>query len=194
MTRSALNFPELRDMLLRVRFAADPQSRHDGRQHRHRFADRRFARRCCWRWMRRWFSRRPSGERVLPLEDFFVAYRKTALQPGEILKSILIPRMPSGIANACAGSSKFRSGARWTSARWPACFAVDLDDDGTIGTGAAGLRRRGRDAGARARRRKQALIGKPLETRKRAKKFCRSSERNSRRSPMCAAARLSAAS
>ncbi|MSU59873.1 MAG: xanthine dehydrogenase molybdopterin binding subunit [Pedosphaera sp.] len=32
------------------------------------------------------------GERVLPIVDFFVAYRKTALQPFEILKAIVIPR------------------------------------------------------------------------------------------------------
>src|SRR5258705_3980483 len=31
-------------------------------------------------------------ERKLPLLDFFVAYRKTALRPGEILKTILVPR------------------------------------------------------------------------------------------------------
>ena len=29
----------------------------------------------------------------LPLDEFFVAYRKTALQPGEILKTILLPRI-----------------------------------------------------------------------------------------------------
>ena len=33
-----------------------------------------------------------TGERVLPITDFFVSYRKTALQQGEILKAILIPR------------------------------------------------------------------------------------------------------
>ena len=32
------------------------------------------------------------GKRTLPIDQFFVAYRKTALQPGEILKTILIPR------------------------------------------------------------------------------------------------------
>src|SRR6185295_3963649 len=32
------------------------------------------------------------GERVLPVEEFFVSYRKTAMQSGEILKTILIPR------------------------------------------------------------------------------------------------------
>jgi xanthine dehydrogenase molybdopterin binding subunit/xanthine dehydrogenase small subunit len=33
------------------------------------------------------------GERTLPIDQFFVGYRKTALQPNEILKSIIIPRI-----------------------------------------------------------------------------------------------------
>jgi xanthine dehydrogenase molybdopterin binding subunit/xanthine dehydrogenase small subunit len=33
-----------------------------------------------------------AGERTLALENFFVGYRKTALEPGEVLKKILIPR------------------------------------------------------------------------------------------------------
>ena len=32
------------------------------------------------------------GERVLPVGDFFVSYRKTVLQPDEVLKAIIIPR------------------------------------------------------------------------------------------------------
>ncbi|MGA2177754.1 MAG: xanthine dehydrogenase molybdopterin binding subunit [Verrucomicrobiota bacterium] len=36
-----------------------------------------------------------AGERVLPLHQFFASYRKTALQPGEVLKSIVLPRGPS---------------------------------------------------------------------------------------------------
>jgi xanthine dehydrogenase molybdopterin binding subunit/xanthine dehydrogenase small subunit len=33
-----------------------------------------------------------TGERALPIDQFFVSYRKTALQPGEVLKTIIIPR------------------------------------------------------------------------------------------------------
>ncbi|TAL05158.1 MAG: xanthine dehydrogenase molybdopterin binding subunit, partial [Verrucomicrobia bacterium] len=33
-----------------------------------------------------------NGERTLPIDEFFVSYRKTALQPGEVLKTILVPR------------------------------------------------------------------------------------------------------
>lgn len=36
-----------------------------------------------------------SGQRRLALEDFFLDYRKTALQEGEILSGILIPKIPS---------------------------------------------------------------------------------------------------
>lgn len=36
------------------------------------------------------------AERVLPIEEFFVSYRKTALRPGEILKTILVPRFFTG--------------------------------------------------------------------------------------------------
>jgi len=30
-------------------------------------------------------------ERTIPINDFFISYRKTALQPNEILKTIIIP-------------------------------------------------------------------------------------------------------
>src|ERR1051325_6950799 len=32
------------------------------------------------------------GERALPIDQFFVAYRKTAMQAGEVLKTIIVPR------------------------------------------------------------------------------------------------------
>ncbi len=33
-----------------------------------------------------------TGERTVPLADFFVAYRKTLLQPGEIMRAVVFPR------------------------------------------------------------------------------------------------------
>ncbi len=42
-----------------------------------------------------------AGERRLPLEEFFVSYRKTALQPKEILAAVVVPR-PAAAALACA--------------------------------------------------------------------------------------------
>jgi xanthine dehydrogenase small subunit len=32
------------------------------------------------------------GERMAPLDSFFVGYRKTALQPGELLISVIVPK------------------------------------------------------------------------------------------------------
>ena len=72
-----------------------------------------------------------AGERVLPLDEFFVAYRKTALQPGEVLKSIIIPRPAPGVQThrKFYKVSKRREMDISTVA---ACFAVALDDSGTI--------------------------------------------------------------
>src|SRR4051812_27712463 len=38
-----------------------------------------------------------AGERTLPLEQFFVSYRKTAVQAGEVLKSVIVPRVASEV-------------------------------------------------------------------------------------------------
>ena len=37
----------------------------------------------------------PSGDRTMPLADFFVAYRKTAMVRGEIVRRVTIPRAPA---------------------------------------------------------------------------------------------------
>ena len=70
----------------------------------------------------------PGGERTLPISDFFVAYRKTALQADEILRTIIIPRSPSqpGLTRKAAWFtvSKRREMDISTVA---ACFVVDLD-------------------------------------------------------------------
>lgn len=39
-----------------------------------------------------------SGERSVPLEDFFLGYRTTCLEPGEFIKAIRIPKLSSGQA------------------------------------------------------------------------------------------------
>src|SRR5207253_2057072 len=63
------------------------------------------------------------------IEQFFVAYRKTALQPGEILKTIIVPRGDSkpGITRKCEWFkvSKRREMDISTVA---GCFTVDLDE------------------------------------------------------------------
>ena len=101
-----------------------------------------------------------AGERTLPIGEFFVSYRKTALQPGEIFKTILIPRgVRRRTSRAKRRGSKFPSGARWTSAPWPAAFVVDLDQQkscamsGSAYGGVAAMP-------SRAKKTEAALLGK----------------------------------
>tara|TARA_B100000470_G_scaffold54414_1_gene41094 strand:- start:173 stop:640 length:468 start_codon:yes stop_codon:yes gene_type:complete len=37
-----------------------------------------------------------SGDRVVPLEDFFIDYYETDVRPGEVMTSVLVPRAPVG--------------------------------------------------------------------------------------------------
>ena len=71
------------------------------------------------------------GERVLPLDEFFVAYRKTALQSGEILKSILIPRPTPGV-ETLREFYKVSKRREMDISTVAACFAVALDESGMI--------------------------------------------------------------
>src|ERR1700674_885092 len=99
-----------------------------------------------------------AGERVLPLDEFFVAYRKTALQSGEILKSVIIPRSDPGVRThrKFYKVSKRREMDISTVA---ACFVVEITKGGTITR--ARLAYGGVAAmPARARATEQALIGK----------------------------------
>ena len=72
-----------------------------------------------------------AGERILPLNEFFVAYRKTALQSGDVLKSIIIPRPAAGVEThrRFFKASKRREMDISTVA---ACFAVTFDESGNI--------------------------------------------------------------
>src|SRR5437763_1337510 len=99
-----------------------------------------------------------AGERVLPLDEFFVAYRKTALQPREILKSVVIPRPDAGVRThrKFYKVSKRREMDISTVA---ACFVVAVDSDGSISK--ARLAYGGVAAmPVRARATEQALMGK----------------------------------
>ena len=40
----------------------------------------------------------PAGEREIPVEDFFLGYRKSALRPDEVIRSITIPKLAAGQA------------------------------------------------------------------------------------------------
>jgi xanthine dehydrogenase molybdopterin binding subunit/xanthine dehydrogenase small subunit len=100
-----------------------------------------------------------AGERVLSLDEFFIAYRQTALQSGEILKSIIIPRQTAGIEThrQFFKVSKRREMDISTVA---ACFAVALDDTGNITNGRLAY---GGVAAlpVRAKKTEAALVGKP---------------------------------
>ena len=98
-----------------------------------------------------------TGERVLSIDDFFVSYRKTALAPGEILKSILIPRLKKGavMRRKFYKVSKRREMDISTVA---GCFSLELGEAGLISHvrlafgGVAAMP-------ARARQTEKALLG-----------------------------------
>ncbi len=49
-----------------------------------------------------------AGERVVPLDQFFLSYRKTALQPGEVLAAVVVPEPAPGARAAAYKVSKRR--------------------------------------------------------------------------------------
>jgi xanthine dehydrogenase iron-sulfur cluster and FAD-binding subunit A len=73
------------------------------------------------------------GDRWLPLVDFFLGYRQTALQPGELIVSVRIPKsLPAGATQRL--SQSYKIGKRGTDdiSIVAAAFTVDLDDHHTI--------------------------------------------------------------
>lgn len=68
-------------------------------------------------------------EKNIPLADFYLGYRKTALQPGEILKEIILP-FPAD--RTCAKYIKMGNRRALTIAVVSAAAAVTLDEDGTV--------------------------------------------------------------
>ena len=74
-----------------------------------------------------------SGERTLPIGDFFVAYRKTALRADEVLKTIIIPRAVAPPGLICKSAwfkvSKRREMDISTVA---GCFVVGLDSQNIV--------------------------------------------------------------
>ena len=99
-------------------------------------------------------------ERTLPISEFFLSYRKTALAPSEILKTIIVPRFPArkGVTRHCEWHkvSKRREMDISTVA---GCFTVDVDGEGIVRHARlayAGVA----TVPARARKTEQALLGK----------------------------------
>jgi xanthine dehydrogenase molybdopterin binding subunit/xanthine dehydrogenase small subunit len=74
------------------------------------------------------------GERRVPLGDFFVGYRKTVLKPGEILRTIVIPRErpgESGLRRLCQFYKVSRR-REMDISTVSGCFRVDLDPAGYV--------------------------------------------------------------
>ena len=78
----------------------------------------------------------PNGQRTMPLADFVVGYRQTALGPGDLVTAIRIP-----IPRRRSGSAFIKLGVRRALEISIACVAtrVDLADDGSIAGVGIGL-------------------------------------------------------
>ena len=100
-----------------------------------------------------------SGERTLPIDEFLVGYRKTALGPGEILKTIVLRRMLSS-ENWHRRFYKVSKRREMDISTVAASFAVQLDETNAVSNarlafgGVAAMP-------MRARKTESALLGKP---------------------------------
>ncbi|MEP7015550.1 MAG: xanthine dehydrogenase molybdopterin binding subunit [Verrucomicrobiota bacterium] len=65
-----------------------------------------------------------NGQRTLPLEDFFISYRKTALEPGEVLSAIIMPRQTRNSRTKFYKVSKRRE---MDISAVAGCFSIELD-------------------------------------------------------------------
>ncbi|WP_224368812.1 xanthine dehydrogenase small subunit [Hyalangium versicolor] len=98
-----------------------------------------------------------AGERRMPLEEFFVDYRRTALKAGEILAFLDVPAQPSGARSIAYKVSKRRE---LDISSVSAGFRVVVDGAGRVTE--ARLAYGGMSARpARARRTEEALVGQP---------------------------------
>ena len=80
-----------------VRLAADPQRRDDRRQPRHRVPDRRPAAGAAGPGGERRAGLRSTGDREVPLADYFTGYRETVAPPGELVRAVRVPRPLAGL-------------------------------------------------------------------------------------------------
>ncbi len=101
------------------------------------------------------------GQRTIPIDEFFLAYRKTALQSGEILKAIVVPRShrQAGLRRYCEWFKVSRR-REMDISTVAGCFRIDLDPEGVIrqarlAFGGVAL------MPLRARKAEEALLGQP---------------------------------
>ena len=75
----------------------------------------------------------PSGERVMPLADFFLGYRQTQLQSGEVIVSVTIPKATTpGTDRRLAQSYKIGKRGTDDISIVAAAFLVDVDANNQI--------------------------------------------------------------
>lgn len=70
----------------------------------------------------------PHGLRTLPLNEFFLSYRQTALAPGELLVSIILPKPFPALARFYKAAKRRMDDISTVAA----CFAIDLDAAGRV--------------------------------------------------------------
>jgi xanthine dehydrogenase small subunit len=70
----------------------------------------------------------PGGERSVPLDNFFLAYRTTALAPGEIIKSVAIPKRFPSYARFYKAAKRRMDDISTVAAG----FAIDVDAEGRV--------------------------------------------------------------
>jgi xanthine dehydrogenase small subunit len=70
----------------------------------------------------------PRGERTLPLDQFFPGYRQTALQPGELLVSAIVPAPLPSHARFYKAAKRRMDDISTVAA----CFAFDIDERGVV--------------------------------------------------------------
>ncbi len=75
----------------------------------------------------------PRGQRTVPIADFFLGYRKTALADDEVLLEVVVP-----VAETAAGLSRKRDWFKVSKRREmdistvSGCFSIETDADGTV--------------------------------------------------------------
>jgi len=68
------------------------------------------------------------GERLVPLHEFFLSYRKTVLEPGELLISVVIPKPLPAMARFYKAAKRRMDDISTVAA----CFAIDSDASGQV--------------------------------------------------------------
>jgi xanthine dehydrogenase molybdopterin binding subunit/xanthine dehydrogenase small subunit len=101
------------------------------------------------------------GERLVPVQDFFIGYRRSALRPGEIIRTIIVPKAPPDGATRRTEFYKVSKRREMDISAVSAAFCVGLDTQDRVAFariafgGVAAMP-------ARARRAEAALLGRSL--------------------------------